>query len=264
MRLPTFIIACLVPSILSACAGNDTGMKQEPLLPPSPGKADIGAEAMMHWTFVLSRAVHSTFGRVKDDVRANEYVLFDEISRSFEQGIVPNDHVVQNVAEEILEQMLMTDRPELAADSYGLVSRLVELLAIPRESVPPRRLGQYLDDSIKVASEMLVLLEWNDGEEDKKEPAYYFAAAYNVVVATHIFALAEAGYSRETIESSIRDAITTNEHLVGGGATNEPGFLLDWVAAQTPGSASNAVKLDRDPVLFGIRHILEDQRRALE
>src|SRR5690348_7810574 len=37
-----------------------------------PRHSQVGAEGMLHWTLVLSHAVHGAFGRVKDAVRPNE------------------------------------------------------------------------------------------------------------------------------------------------------------------------------------------------
>jgi hypothetical protein len=263
MRPRTLFIASLLTSSLSACSNGGEDMKQEPLLPSSPGKAESGADGMLHWTFVVTSAVHSAFGRVKDDVKPNEPLLFDEINSSFEQGIIPNDHIVESAAGEVLEQMQMTNKHELAAETYGLLSRFVELMSLPRESIQPRRLGKYLDDSISVASKMSVFLRWYD-DEDNKEPAYYFASAYNLVASTHILGLAAGGYTKETIEGAITDEVETNQHLLGRGEASDPGFLSDWVAAQTPGSASAAMKLDKDPIVYAIRHFLEEQQQALE
>jgi len=109
---------------------------------------------------------------------------------------------------------------------------------------------------------MRVLLR--DDRTDRKKTAYYFASAYNVVVSVEIFALAAAGYSRRTIEHVYRDTIATNLHLIGSGEAGDLGYLSDWVVAQTAGSASARMKLDKDPIIYNVRRALEEQQHALE
>jgi hypothetical protein len=253
----------LLTNIMAACADDATGTEQPPLLSNSPGDAETAAEATLHSALKFDSAVVSAFGRVKDDLSADQFALFDAIHSELQEGIIPNDHIVDRAARELLEQMQMTDRYELAANAFALVSRFSELFSLTRESIPTRRLAQYLDDSIAVSSEMEAFLRWSDDEE-RKQAAYYFAPAYNFIESTHIFALGAAGYVRSTIEGTLADSIATNQHLVGGGEADEPGYLNDWVVAQTPGSANASKKLDSDPIIYSIRRSLAEQQQALE
>jgi hypothetical protein len=252
--------AFLLTSILSACANGDAGA--DPSLPSTRLDAKTAADATLGRALSLNSAVHSAFGRVEAGMEANEFLLHEEIRRSLQAVGLSNFHLFESAADEILEQMQLAEEDPLASRVYAVVLRFAELSSLPRENIPAARLADYLDDAQGLQSEVWAIITGD--REDRKKAAYYFGPAYNVLVSTYVCALALAGYSRGAIESTYRDAIETNQHLVGTGEAGDLGYLSDWVVAQTPGSASARVKLDKDPILYSIRRSLEEQQRALQ
>lgn len=261
-QLPLFFVL-LATSLPAACADAGDDDKQLPLLPSSSSNVEAAADAILYRVLEFDSAVYGAVARTKNELEGNQFALFDEINRSIGEGTVPETHIAQGAADELLEQMQMTTKDDLTVQTYALLSRFAEIFGLPRESISERRLALYLDDSIKVSSEMEVFLMW-PSEHAPKENAYYFAPAYNFVMCTHIFALAAAGYVKTSIESTVRDALQTNQFLVGGGDADKPGYLSEWITAHTSGSASTAKKLDQDPILYSIRRAIDEQQRALE
>jgi hypothetical protein len=249
----------LLTSILAACAERDDA---EQALLTSAVDVEAEAERLLRESMRLNSAVSTAFSQAKADLETDQFALFAQIDGALQEGTLPNNRVFDHAAEECLELAQRTEEVALAARVYAYITRFTELFSLPRESIPAQRLGTFLTDASKLSSELAVFLTFDRPERNKA--VYYFAPAYNVVQSIHICAYAAAGYRRSTVESVLLDTIDTNQYLVGGGEAGDVGYLSDWVAAQTAGSASTQTKLDKDPIIYSLRRSLEALQRALE
>jgi hypothetical protein len=256
--------ACILAIGMAGCADRD-GEAVPPLL-ESPGDVKAAAEGVLNDALELNTAVHSAFGRVKAALESDSVVLFNEIDSALSPGSFTSSHALDRAAEDVLVQMAMTEKSERTAKLYALVRRFAELLSLGRENIPAPRLGDVLDDCVYVSSELEVEVAFSADQDDdaRMKSMYYSAPAYNVLVSTHIFALAAGGYNRRALESAYRNAVDTNLQLVGTGQGEDLGRLSEWIDAQTAGTASAREKYDKDPIVYSIRRALEQQQRALE
>jgi hypothetical protein len=248
-------------AIVSVGCGDGSDDVEQPLL-TSPYDAESSAESSLHTALRFNSGVHSAFALVKEDVQSGSFVFYDELQRAVPETGASIEYTVERAAEQLLEQMLMAEDDQLAANVYAFLARFADLVSQPRESVPESLLGGFLSDAIKLRSELHVKVSSQDPERKKR--AYYFALAYNVVVNVSAYAHAVDGAPRSSIESGYRDAIQTNLYLVGTGKGENLGYLSGWIAQHTAGSASARTKYDKDPVVYGVRRALVEQQSALE
>jgi len=252
---------CLLMSVLTACADTDGG-ESELALPGSPANAEAAAEGVLLASMTLNSVVNSAFGRVKADLEADPLALYGEIDRALQEQGRTRVEIIEAAARELLPLAQQAEEERLALDIYASVMRLAEVISSPREGISWQRLGNYLDDATLIHSRLDV--KFYAESPERRRSAYYFAPAYNVVTSTQIVAMAADTFERSTIELVYKDAIEFNERLVGSGEADDLGYLSDWVASQTPGSASMREKNDKDPIVYSVRRALAEQQRALD
>jgi len=140
------VIAYFLASSVCACAASEPGAEQTSL--NSPGDTQAAAESLLGDSLRLNSAVHSAFGRVKADLEAEPFLLFDEIHRTLPQETISNSQIFDEVADELYPHMQMGEKDELAVNVYALVRRFAELISLPRESIPAQRLAAFLSDAV--------------------------------------------------------------------------------------------------------------------
>jgi hypothetical protein len=226
------------------------------------GDAERAAKQILPDTLRFNSAVQAAVLRVRDADDLDERTLFDELHHELLQLTAAEETVLSWVADETLNLMLNAEEDTLAANVHALIWRFAELITFPRESIPRERIGTLWFDTVDLTSELAANFKYGGDDTERAKTAYYFAPAYNALASLRV--IAAAASNRTLSDSSYRMATETNRLLVGNGEGDDLGMLSEWVAAETPGSASTRAKLDKDPIIYSIRRSLDEQQHALE
>lgn len=256
------LVSVLGAWLLCACAGSgDEGQSAQPSL-RAHRDAESAAKHILPDTLRFNSAVQAAVLRVRDADDLEERTLFDEIRVELQQLTAAGETILSWVADETLELTLNADEDTLAANVHARIWRFAELFTFPMESIPRERVGTLWFDTVDLTSELAASFKYGRDDTKRAKTAYYFAPAYNVLTSLQV--IAAAASNRTLSDSSYRMATETNRLLVGNGEGDDLGMLSEWVAAETPGSASTRAKLDKDPIIYSIRRSLQEQQHALE
>lgn len=245
--------------LLCACADSAEQSEQPSLR--AHGDAELAAMHILPSTLQFNSAVQVAVLHVREAGDPGELTLFAEIRRELQQLAPMGETILSWVADETLELSLNADEDKLAANVHALVWRFVELTFIP-ESIPKERIDTLWFDTLDLKSKLAATFKYGGDDTERAKTAYYFAPAYNALASLQV--IAAAASHRSLSELSYRNAAETNQLLVGSGEGDDLGMLSDWVAAETPGSASARDKLDKDPIIYSIRRSRDEQQHALE